>query len=406
MIAKKNSSKSAMVVSVSFGIDNVFSSYGLINNIRSVVLHRKTGDDYPMSIRDLENEDQDSEEDDDSSSDEETEESEERAETNEEPLSSTTSNPAPSTGSNLPIIIGAILVIGALFFFLPMGLFIILIPIVVIGLMSIRIVRPTERGAIERMGKYNRFATPGLNFLVPLVEKMILVNITERMVDAERQEIITKDNLNAIADAQIYFRVRPDELSVKAAIYAVNDFRIQTVALARTTLRNIIGTMEFKEVNSNRSRINSELMEELEKEMRSWGLEVVRTELKEITPPSDVQSTMNQVLIASNAKQAAIDFATAAETKADGERRAAVKAAEGQKQSAILVAEGQAKSIQLVNESANKYFTGNAVELKKLETMRDSLKDNTKVVVSSDTPIMETFAKLAFMNEDKGGKKK
>lgn len=271
--------------------------------------------------------------------------------------------------------------------------------IVIVALYSVKTIRPTERGLIERFGKYNRFADPGINFVIPGAEKMIVVNITERMVDAQQQEIITKDNLNAIADAQIYFRVQPDEASVKAAIYNVSDFGLQTVALARTTLRNIIGTMNFVEVNSNRSLINSELMIQLEKEMKTWGLAVVRTELKEITPPSSVQNTMNQVLIAANEKQAAVDFATATETKADGEKRASIRRAEGSMQSAILEATGQAEAIRLVNESAQKYFVGSAVDLKKLETVQNTLGTNSKFVVSSSEPLIDFASKLAGLNQ-------
>jgi len=123
---------------------------------------------------------------------------------------------------------------------------------------------------------------------------------------------------------------------------------VQIVALARTTLRNIIGTMTLKDANSERGKINSALYNNLASETKNWGLEIVRTELKEINPPTDVQETMNKVVKASNEKIAAIDFATARETQADGERRAAIKVAEGQRQAAILQAEGQMQAKVLV----------------------------------------------------------
>jgi len=235
--------------------------------------------------------------------------------------------------------------------------------------LGIRIVRPTEKGLIERLGKYNRFANPGFHWIIPIIEKLYMVNITEQMVNAESQEIITNDNLNASVDAQVYFKVRNDEESVKGSQYNVNNYKWQIVNLARTTLRNIIGTLTLKSANSERGKINAELHKTLKIETQSWGIEIVRTELKEIDPPKDVQETMNKVVKAENEKIAAIDFASARETVADGEKRAKIKEAEGYKQSKILHAEGEAEAIRLVNEAADKYFVGNAQLLRKLEAM-------------------------------------
>lgn len=249
-------------------------------------------------------------------------------------------------------------------------------------LFGIRIVRPVERGLVERFGKYRKFAQPGFNWIIPAIEQMIKVNITERMVNAEPQEIITKDKLNARVDAQVYFKVKADEVSVKDSQYNVFDYRTQIVNLARTTLRNIIGTLSLNEANSGRDKINKELMLTLMKETKNWGLEVVRTELKEIDPPKDVQETMNKVVKAENEKIAAVDFATARETQADGERRAAIKVAEGRAQAVQIEAKAKAEAIRLVNESADKYFKGNAQMLKQYEVTQDSLKNNSKIIIT------------------------
>ena len=189
-------------------------------------------------------------------------------------------------------------------------LFVIIAGSICLFLLGIRIVRPTHRGLIERLGKYNRFAGPGFHWVIPAVEKMYQVNTTEQMVDAEPQEIITNDNLNAKVDAQVYFKVKPDEESVKKSQYSVNNYLYQIVNLARTTLRNIIGTLTLKSANSERGKINEELHNTLMSETASWGLEIVRTELKEIDPPKDVQETMNKVVKAENEKVAAVDFAS------------------------------------------------------------------------------------------------
>jgi len=273
-------------------------------------------------------------------------------------------------------------------------IFIVLL-VVIIFFSGIRIVRPTHRGLIERLGKYRRFAKPGFNWIIPIIERMYQVNITEVMVDAQPQEIITNDNLNARVDAQVYFKVKNDEDSVKNSQYNVYNYQWQIVNLARTTLRNIIGTLTLKSANSERGKINEELQKTLREETISWGIEIVRTELKEIDPPKDVQETMNKVVKAENEKIAAIDFATATETVADGARRAEIKKADGVRQARILQAEGEAQAIKLVNEAANQYFIGNAQLLRRLETVEKSLAMNAKIVVPSNTELINVIGELA-----------
>ncbi len=262
-------------------------------------------------------------------------------------------------------------------------------------LIGIRIVRPTHRGLIERLGKYRRFANPGFHWIIPVIEKMYRVNVTEQMVDAEPQEIITNDNLNAAVDAQVYFKVKQDEESVKNSQYNVNHVNYQIVNLARTTLRNIIGTLTLKSANSERGRINDELHKVLMNETTNWGIEIVRTELKQIDPPKDVQETMNKIVKAENEKIAAIDYATAAETVADGQKRASIKQAEGIRQARILQAGGEAEAIRLVNEAADKYFVGNAQLLRRLEMVEKSLQANAKIVVPSGTELVNVIGEMA-----------
>lgn len=272
---------------------------------------------------------------------------------------------------------------------------IIAIVILIIFFAGIRIVRPTHRALIERLGKYKRLGQPGFHWIIPVIDKMYRINITEQMVDAEPQEIITNDNLNASVDAQVYFKVKDDEDSIKGSTYNVNNYRWQIVNLARTTLRNIIGTMTLKSANSERGKINAELYTTLHHETMSWGIAIVRTELKQIDPPRDVQETMNKVVKAENEKIAAIDYATARETVADGEKRAKIKEAEGVKQAKILSAEGESEAIKLVNEAANKYFIGNAQLLRKLEAMEKSLQNNAKIVVPTGSDLVNVIGEMA-----------
>jgi regulator of protease activity HflC (stomatin/prohibitin superfamily) len=267
--------------------------------------------------------------------------------------------------------------------------------VLIIFFAGIRIVRPTQRGLIERLGKYHNFANPGFHWIIPVIDKMYLVNVTEQMVDAEPQEIITNDNLNASVDAQVYFRVKSDEESVKGSIYNVANFKWQIVNLARTTLRNIIGTMTLKSAYSERGKINAELYNTLHTETKGWGIEIVRTELKQIDPPKDVQETMNKVVKAENEKIAAVDMASATETVADGVKRAKIKEAEGAKQAKILQAEGEAEAIRLVNEAAEKYFIGNAQILRKLQALETSLQTNTKIVVPTGSDLVNVIGDMA-----------
>ncbi len=262
-------------------------------------------------------------------------------------------------------------------------------------LVGIRIVRPTHRGLVERLGKYHRYANQGFNWVIPVIDKMYLVNVTEQLVNADPQEIITNDNLNAVVDAQIYFKVKADEESVKNSIYNVKSVNFQIVNLSRSTLRNIIGTMSLKSANSERGKINNDLHEILIKETTHWGIDIVRAELKEIDPPKDVQDTMNKIVKAENEKIAAVDFATAAETTADGVKRAAIKQAEGVRQARILQAQGEAEAIQLVNEAAEKYFIGNAQLLKRLETTQFALQNNAKIVVGANQQLVNVIGDLA-----------
>lgn len=271
----------------------------------------------------------------------------------------------------------------------------VIIALIVLFFLGVRIVRPTHRGLIERLGKYHHFANPGFNWMIPFIDKMYQVNVTEQMVNADKQEIITNDNLNASVDAQVYFKIKFDEESVKNSQYNVNNIQYQIVNLARTTLRNIIGTMTLKSANSERGKINKGLHVTLIDETANWGIEIVRTELKEIDPPKDVQETMNKIVKAENEKVAAVDFATAIETRADGEKRAEIKKAEGIRQARILTAEGEAQAIALVNEAAEKYFVGNAQVLRKLEAVEKSFMNNTKIIVPSDKELVNVISDMA-----------
>ena len=210
-------------------------------------------------------------------------------------------------------------------------------------------------------------------------------------MDIDPQSIITKDKLNAIVDGVVYYRVE----EAKSAIYNVESFQTSVPSLAKTTLRAVIGKMTLTEANENRDQINEEVEKILSKEVSKWGIDVVRVELQRIEPPDDVQDAMNKVVKAENEKIAALDLATAIETKADGERRAEIKKAEGIAAAIRLKADADGDAIKTVNVAAEEYFVGNAQLLKKLETVAEALKDNTKIIVPADGDLVNVIGDLA-----------
>lgn len=255
--------------------------------------------------------------------------------------------------------------------------------IIIFLLSGIRVIRPTHRGIIETLGNYSSFMAPGFRWIIPIFQSLHTKNVTEQMSHIQPQDIITKDNLNARVDLVVYYKIKSDEPSIKQAFYNVDNVEDQLDTLSRTTARNVIGTMEFKEVNSKRDILNQKLQVILGKETKLWGIDVLKVELKDITPPQDVQETMNKVIKAQNEKDAAVDTATALETEADGKRRAAIKEAQGISEGRIIVAKANAQKIQLENIAAHKYFKGNAVKLKQLEALQESLKGNSKVILGN-----------------------
>lgn len=256
---------------------------------------------------------------------------------------------------------------------------------------GIKILRPVEVGIIEFLGRYSKTASAGFNWIFPFLSKMYRINITERRVDIDPQSIITKDKLNAIVDGVVYYRVEEAE----KAIYNVANFESSVPSLAKTTLRAVIGKMTLTEANENRDQINEEVEKILSKEVTKWGIDVVRVELQRIEPPDDVQDAMNKVVKAENEKIAALDLATAIETKADGERRAEIKKAEGIAAAIRLKADADGDAIKTVNVAAEEYFVGNAQLLKKLETVAEALKDNTKFIVPIDSDLVNVISDLA-----------
>ncbi len=263
--------------------------------------------------------------------------------------------------------------------------------VVLFFLAGIRIIRPFEKGLHERFGKFIGEREQGFRWIIPLVDRMVKVDITENMVDVQPQKIITKDKLNADVDAMVYFKV----IEPPKAIYKAENYRRQIVALAKTTLRNIIGTLSLSEANEGRGKINQLLEKELDRHTNAWGISIVRTEIQRIEPPENVQEAMNEVVRAENNKISAVNFANAVETEADGKRRAVIKEAEGQAFQVERLAKAQAEKIKLVNESIQKYFKNEAQTYKKLETAENALQHGTKYVIDPNSQVTNVMTDMA-----------
>lgn len=278
---------------------------------------------------------------------------------------------------------------------------------------SVQIVRPVEVRLVERLGKYYRTLEQGFHLVVPVIDRVLRVNVTEQMVDIDPQTVITKDKLNVKVDAVVYYKIN----NPKYAAYNVDDHKWQLVSLAKTTLRSVIGQMNLTEANENREGINTKVEEVLDKETANYGVDVLRVEIQELQPPAEVVHAMNAVVRSEQEKLAAVEVAKALEEKANGDRMAAIKIAEGQQKSQILIAEGDAKSrvmraeadakaallkaeaeakaIELVHTAAATHFKGGAVEKARIEAVVSALKENTKIMVPPGTNLVNLLSDMS-----------
>ena len=223
--------------------------------------------------------------------------------------------------------------------------FTLLVAVVFVYLISraFKIIRPYERGLVERLGKFASQRSPGLNVIIPGVDRLITVDMREQVIDVPPQEVITKDNVNITVDAVIYYEATdPQKL-----VYNVGDFITAATKLAQTNLRNFVGDLELDAALTSRETINTQLKSILDEATDIWGTRVVRVEMQRIDPPQDVQDAMNKVMKAERDRRAAV-------TEAEGSKKAAILTAEGKRQSQILNAEGEANAVQQIAD-AEKY---------------------------------------------------
>jgi regulator of protease activity HflC (stomatin/prohibitin superfamily) len=228
-------------------------------------------------------------------------------------------------------------------------LVIIAIFVLVILFRSIRIVPQATAGVVERLGKYHKTLLPGLNILVPFIDRVRpLIDMREQVVSFPPQPVITEDNLVVSIDTVVYFQVT----DARAATYEIANYLGAVEQLTTTTLRNVVGGLNLEQALTSRDNINGQLRIVLDEATGKWGIRVGRVELKAIDPPLSIQDSMEKQMRAERDKRAAI--LTAEGTKqsailqAEGSRQAAILEAEGQAKAAVLRADGEAKAITTV----------------------------------------------------------
>ena len=243
----------------------------------------------------------------------------------------------------------------------------VLIALVVFYVLSgIKIVSQSENMIVERLGKYNRTLTAGINVILPVVErakdtiirrqngylsKTNRIDMSEQVYDFDKQSVITKDNVMTEINALLYFQI----VDPTKAVYEIQNLPVAIEKLTQTTLRNVVGEMELDETLTSRDTINSKLRSVLDDATNKWGVKVNRVELQDITPPESIRRTMElqmqaernrraEILKAEGEKQAQI-------LNSEGEKQAEINAAEAEKQANILKAEGEARAKVLQAEA-------------------------------------------------------
>ena len=247
---------------------------------------------------------------------------------------------------------------------------------------AIYILRPFERGIQETLGKYRRFVMPGMGFQVPIVSVVRVRDVREHTMDIHPQSVITKDNVEIQVDGIMWVRPAIEEEAIKRTFYNIDDWKRAIIQLAMTNLRQEFGDLTLDESLVAREKIAANLQRILNAFAVEWGLSVSKVEIRLIDPPDDIKQAMHKQKTAEQERRSMRLLATGEFEAAEQQKLARIQRAEGEREAAIQVAQGRAEAIRLVNEAAERYFVGNAQTLKQLEAMENSLRENSKIVLT------------------------
>lgn len=318
-------------------------------------------------------------------------------------------------------------------FLLIFVLFFIGIALLIISVKTIKIVPQATVMLIERLGRFSRVASSGLNIIVPFIDKprgvfwtntrggMTSIDLREQYIDLPPQPVITRDNVTIQVDSVVYWQIT-DPIK---AVYEMNDLVGGLVQLTITGMRAVMGDMDLDHTLSQRDQINSKLRIILDEATDKWGLKVTRVDVKNINPPEDVRVTMEKQMTAERNRRALVLQAEgerqANVTRAEGEKQAAVTRSEGEKQSAILQAEGLAQArlrqaeaeAQAINQVASAMEAhGNPAQYllttRYIESLRDMTKSNNAKVIFmpvETTSMLSSVGTIKEMLSETGGKR-
>lgn len=263
-----------------------------------------------------------------------------------------------------------------------------LVFIIVTIFASVKIVRQSQKGIVLRLGKFKEVINPGLNFVIPYIEQLIVVDVREKVINVEPQRVITKDNVSVTVDAVVYYKV----IDPVKAEFEVEDFDTAATTLAQTNLRNLIGDKSLDETFVARDVINTSLREVLDEATNGWGVKVTRVEVQKIEPPPEITEAMSLQMKAEREKRAAILQAEGVRQsqilQAEGAKSAEILRAEGDAQAQILQAEAEAKAIEKVAEAANKFFDEKAQKWQQMQVSEKVLSGATKYVVPTSADVV------------------
>ena len=243
-------------------------------------------------------------------------------------------------------------------------------------------IKQYERGIVEVFGKYEKFVAPGLHFQIPVLHLTRVRDVREHTMDIEPQPVITKDNVEITVDGLVWVRPGLEAIDIQKTFYNIDNWKVAILQLAKTLLRQEFGELTLDGSLVAREKISENLRLTLDEMTENWGLKVCKVEIRLIDPPNDIKVAMHKQKTAEQERRAMKLLATGRYEAAEQDKLATIQLAEGRREAEIRVAEGKAKAIQLVNEAAEKYFKGNAKELKQLEMTENSLKDNSKIIVT------------------------
>jgi len=239
-----------------------------------------------------------------------------------------------------------------------------------------------------RLGKYHALAGSGLTIIVPFTDSIIRVDMREQVISVPPQKLITKDNVTVEVDAVVYYKV----VDPVKSQFEVQDFGYACTTLAQTNLRNLIGDRTLDETLVARDMINTNLRHVLDEATNGWGVKVTRVEVQKIDPPKDITEAMSRQMKAERDKRASV-------LEAEGFKQSQILQAEGVKQSEILKAEGdaqaritranaEAEAIKLVSNAAETFFKDRAEVMRRLEVLNNTLAQNTKYIVPSNSGLV------------------